>query len=51
MENASDTFSHHVDGLSPYTQYALRVVVSHMHGQTASPWTSLLTAEDSKYTH
>lgn len=51
MENASDAFSHHVEGLSPYTRYAFRVVVSHVHGQTASSWTSLLTAEDSKYTY
>nr|XP_046239587.1 usherin [Scatophagus argus] len=46
LENATDTFSYHVEGLSPYTQYAFRVVVSHTHGQTVSPWATLLTAED-----
>lgn len=50
MENASDTFSYHVEGLSAFTPYAFRVLVSHMHGQTASSWATLLTAEDSKYT-
>ncbi|XP_070762485.1 usherin [Enoplosus armatus] len=47
MENATDTFSYHVEGLSPYTQYAFRVVVSHTHGQTVGPWETLRTAEDS----
>ncbi|KAM9366692.1 usherin [Symphorus nematophorus] len=47
MENATDTFSYHVEGLSPYTQYAFRVVISHTHGQTVGPWATLLTAEDS----
>ncbi|XP_070842368.1 usherin [Chaetodon trifascialis] len=47
MENATDTFSYHAKGLSPYTQYAFRVVVSHTHGQTVGPWATLLTAEDS----
>ncbi|KAM3624776.1 uncharacterized protein V6R79_001428 [Siganus canaliculatus] len=47
MENTTETFSYHVEGLSPFTQYAFRVVVSHTHGQTAGPWVTLLTAEDS----
>ncbi|XP_039982949.1 usherin [Xiphias gladius] len=47
LENATDTFSYHVEGLSPYTQYLFRVVVSHTHGQTAGPWATLCTAEDS----
>ncbi|XP_074481361.1 usherin [Sebastes fasciatus] len=47
MENATDTFSYHVEGLSPYTQYLFRVVVSHTHGQTVGPWATLYTAEDS----
>ncbi|XP_051795531.1 usherin [Acanthochromis polyacanthus] len=47
MENATDTFSYSVEGLSPYTQYLFRVVVSHTHGQTAGPWATLRTAEDS----
>ncbi|CAJ1048931.1 LOW QUALITY PROTEIN: usherin [Xyrichtys novacula] len=47
LENATDTFSHHVAGLSPYTQYMFRVVVSHKHGQTGGPWATLRTAEDS----
>lgn len=51
MENATDTFFYLVEGLSPYTPYAFRVVVSHTHGQTVSPWENLLTAEDSKYTY
>lgn len=51
MENATDAFSYHVEGLSPYTQYAFRVVVSHTHGQTVGPWATLLTAEDSEYTY
>lgn len=51
MENATDIFSYHVEGLSPYTQYLFRVVVSHAHGQTAGPWATLLTAEDRKYTY
>lgn len=51
MENATDTFSYHVEGLSPYTQYLFRVVVSHTHGQTVGPWATLRTAEDSKYIH
>ncbi|XP_028328840.1 usherin isoform X1 [Gouania willdenowi] len=46
MENATDTFSYYVDGLSPYTSYSLRSVVSHMHGQTAGPWVTMRTAED-----
>ncbi|KAF7657915.1 hypothetical protein LDENG_00020320 [Lucifuga dentata] len=46
LENTTDTFSYYVDGLSPYTHYLFRVVVSHTHGQTASPWASLYTAED-----
>ncbi|XP_030271338.1 usherin [Sparus aurata] len=45
VENATDTFSYYVDGLTPYTQYAFRVVVSHTHGQTVGPWATLLTAE------
>ncbi|XP_041646715.1 usherin [Cheilinus undulatus] len=47
LENATDTFSHHVEGLSPYTQYMFRVVASHTHGQTVGPWATLHTAEDS----
>ncbi|KAK2854220.1 hypothetical protein Q5P01_006881 [Channa striata] len=47
VENATDTFSYSVGGLSPYTQYLFRVVVSHAHGQTAGPWAALLTTEDS----
>ncbi|XP_059204973.1 usherin [Centropristis striata] len=47
MENATDSFSYHVEGLSPYNQYMFRVVVSHMHGQTVGPWAALRTAEDS----
>lgn len=49
MENATDMFSYHVEGLSPYTHYLFRVVVSHAHGQTAGPWATLFTAEDRKY--
>uniref|UniRef100_A0A667ZN39 Usherin n=1 Tax=Myripristis murdjan TaxID=586833 RepID=A0A667ZN39_9TELE len=47
LENVTDTFSYSVEGLSPYTLYLFRVVVSHTHGQTASSWASLRTAEDS----
>ncbi|KAK2920361.1 hypothetical protein Q8A73_002565 [Channa argus] len=47
VENATDIFSYNVEGLSPYTQYLFRVVVSHAHGQTAGPWATLLTTEDS----
>ncbi|XP_070688414.1 usherin [Pempheris klunzingeri] len=47
MENATDTFSYLVEGLSPYTQYMFRVVVSHTHGQTTGPWATLRTMEDS----
>ncbi|AWP01780.1 putative usherin-like [Scophthalmus maximus] len=47
LENATDTFSYHVEDLTPYTQYLFRVVVSHAHGQTAGPWSTLHTAEDS----
>lgn len=50
LENATDTFSYHVAGLSPYTKYSFRVVVSHTQGQTVGPWATLITAEDSKYT-
>lgn len=49
LENATDTFSYHVEDLTPYTQYLFRVVVSHAHGQTAGPWSTLHTAEDSKF--
>ncbi|KAM9408306.1 LOW QUALITY PROTEIN: usherin [Pholidichthys leucotaenia] len=45
LENASETFSHLVEGLSPYTQYFFRVVVSHAHGKTTSSWAKLRTAE------
>ena len=51
VENATDTYSSHVKGLLPFTQYLFRVVVSHTHGQTAGPWAALHTAEDSKYTY
>uniref|UniRef100_UPI0037E7E888 usherin n=1 Tax=Semicossyphus pulcher TaxID=241346 RepID=UPI0037E7E888 len=47
MENATDTLSHHVEGLSPYTTYMFRVVVSNTYGQTVGPWATLSTAEDS----
>ncbi|CAB1442995.1 unnamed protein product, partial [Pleuronectes platessa] len=47
VENATDTYSYHVKGLLPFTQYLFRVVVSHTHGQTAGPWATLHTAEDS----
>ncbi|XP_053172998.1 usherin [Scomber japonicus] len=47
LENTTDTFSYYLDGLSPYTQYLFRVVVSHKHGQTVGPWATLHTAEDS----
>ncbi|XP_074522167.1 usherin [Halichoeres trimaculatus] len=47
LENATDTLSHYVDGLSPYTEYMFRVVVSHTYGQTVGPWATLRTAEDS----
>lgn len=50
VENATETFAYHVEGLSPYTQYMLRVVISHAHGQTVGPWATLRTAEDSKCT-
>lgn len=49
LENATDTFSYHVDGLSPYTQYSFRVAVGHTHGQTVSSWATLLTAEDGRF--
>nr|XP_040024120.1 usherin isoform X2 [Gasterosteus aculeatus aculeatus] len=45
VENATETFAYHVEGLSPYTQYMLRVVISHAHGQTVGPWATLRTAE------
>ncbi|KAK6307053.1 hypothetical protein J4Q44_G00222010 [Coregonus suidteri] len=47
LNNVTSTFSHTVEGLSSYTDYLFRVVVSHTHGETASDWTSLRTAEDS----
>ncbi|KAM3876945.1 usherin [Diretmus argenteus] len=47
LENAINAFSYSVEGLSPYTHYLFRVVVSHTHGQTASSWASLRTTEDS----
>ncbi|XP_060897032.1 usherin [Labrus mixtus] len=47
LENTTDTFSHLIEGLSPYTQYMLRVAVSHTHGQTVGPWATLRTTEDS----
>nr|XP_057944950.1 usherin isoform X3 [Doryrhamphus excisus] len=47
LENTTDTFSYHMSGLSPYTQYLFRLVVSHSHGQTTGPWETLCTAEDS----
>lgn len=50
LENVTDTFSYHVADLSPHTQYWFRVVVVHTHGQTLSPWASLLTAEDGRLT-
>uniref|UniRef100_A0A3P9BUF9 Usherin n=1 Tax=Maylandia zebra TaxID=106582 RepID=A0A3P9BUF9_9CICH len=51
LENATDTFSYYLEGLSPYTPYLFRVVVSHTHGKTASLWTTLRTAQDSKWTY
>lgn len=51
LENATDTFSYHVANLSPYRQYSFRVVAGHTHGQTASPWATLLTAEDGRFTY
>ncbi|XP_056269140.1 usherin isoform X3 [Pseudoliparis swirei] len=47
LENATATFSHHVEGLSPYTQYMFRVGVSHTYGRAVGPWAAMLTAEDS----
>lgn len=49
LENATDTHSYYVEGLSPFTNYLFRVVVSHIHGQTVGPWATLRTAEDRKY--
>ncbi|XP_061132682.1 usherin [Syngnathus typhle] len=46
LENMTDTFSYNVPGLSPYTEYQFRLVVSHTHGQTAGVWETLRTAED-----
>ncbi|KAJ0056625.1 hypothetical protein NL108_010576 [Boleophthalmus pectinirostris] len=46
LENATDTFTFSVEGLSPYTEYVFRVTVSHLHGQTSGPWTTFQTAED-----
>lgn len=51
LENATATFSHHVEGLSPYTQYMFRVGVSHTYGRAVGPWAAMLTAEDSEYAH
>lgn len=51
LENATDTFSYYVAGLSPYKQYSFRVAVGHTHGQTVSPWATLLTAEDGRFTY
>ncbi|TNN67187.1 Usherin [Liparis tanakae] len=47
LENATATFSHHVAGLSPYTQYMFRVGASHTYGRALGPWAAMLTAEDS----
>ncbi|XP_068172657.1 usherin isoform X1 [Antennarius striatus] len=47
LEDAVDTFSYHVEGLTPFTKYAFRVVVAHTYGQTIGPWAILLTSEDS----
>ncbi|XP_077419247.1 usherin isoform X1 [Vanacampus margaritifer] len=47
LENAMDTFSYYVPGLSPYTKYLFQLVVSHTHGQTTGLWETLSTAEDS----
>nr|XP_054587843.1 usherin [Nothobranchius furzeri] len=47
LENTTNTFSSYVEGLSPYKSYLFRVVVSHAHGQTSSPWANLRTAEGS----
>ncbi|XP_015250616.1 PREDICTED: usherin-like [Cyprinodon variegatus] len=46
LENATETRSYNVEGLSPFTNYLFRVVVSHSHGQTVGPWATLCTAED-----
>ncbi|XP_068597953.1 usherin [Brachionichthys hirsutus] len=46
LENVTDTFSYHVEGLTPFTKYAFRLVVSHTYGQTVGPWVTLLTTED-----
>ncbi|KAM4744035.1 usherin isoform 2-T2 [Anableps anableps] len=46
LENATHTHSYYVEGLSPFTNYLFRVVVSHIHGQTVGPWATLRTAED-----
>ncbi|KAJ7988957.1 hypothetical protein DPEC_G00314570 [Dallia pectoralis] len=47
LENTTHTFRYTVNGLSPYTGYLFRVLVSHTYGETCSDWTSLYTAEDS----
>ncbi|MEQ2315864.1 hypothetical protein AMECASPLE_026782 [Ameca splendens] len=49
LENATDTQSYYVEGLSPFTNYLFRVVVSHSYGQTVGPWATLRTSEDCKY--
>uniref|UniRef100_A0AAY4ADY9 Usher syndrome type IIa protein homolog n=1 Tax=Denticeps clupeoides TaxID=299321 RepID=A0AAY4ADY9_9TELE len=37
---------HTAEGLQPYTLYQFRLLVAHSHGETASPWVPLLTAQD-----
>nr|XP_061796460.1 usherin-like [Nerophis lumbriciformis] len=46
LENVTDTFSYNVLGLSPFTHYLFRLVVSHIHGQTTGLWEALRTTEE-----
>ena len=49
VDSVSTSFSYTAEELQPYTEYQFRLLVSHGHGETASPWVPLITAQDRKY--
>ncbi|XP_076156222.1 usherin [Alosa pseudoharengus] len=46
VDSVSTSFSYTVQDLQPYTEYQFRLLVSHGHGETATPWVPLITAQD-----
>ncbi|XP_063040160.1 usherin [Engraulis encrasicolus] len=46
VDSVQPGFEYTVEGLRPYTEYQFRLLASHDHGETATPWVTLTTAQD-----